>query len=86
MEENQESLSIVKEWMKECNIKAYDEASGIGLVRHVLIRYGFTTKDIMVCLVINGKALPHADVLIQKLEKMQGMTSISYNVNMEKTN
>ena len=86
VEENQEILSAVKKWMKECNIKAYDEVSGKGLVRHVLIRYGFTTKEIMVCLVINGKALPHADILIQKLEKMQGMTSISYNVNMEKTN
>ena len=86
VEENQEILSAVKKWMKECNIKAYDEVSGKGLVRHVLIRYGFTTKEIMVCLVINGKALPRADVLIQKLEKMRGMTSISYNVNMEKTN
>lgn len=86
VEENQKILSAVKGWMKECNIKAYDEVSGTGLVRHVLIRYGFTTKEIMVCLVINGKALPRADVLIQKLEKMQGMTSISYNVNMEKTN
>ena len=86
VEENQEILSAVKKWMKECNIKAYDEVSGKGLVRHVLIRYGFTTKEIMVCLVINGKALPHADILIKNLEKMQGMTSISYNVNMEKTN
>ena len=38
--------------MYQAQIPAYDEATGTGLVRHVLIRYGFTTEEVMVCLVI----------------------------------
>ena len=40
----------------------------------------------MVCLVINGKKLPHADIFVERLKEVPGMTSISYNINQEKTN
>ena len=40
----------------------------------------------MVCLVINGKKLPAAEMLVQELKDIPGMTSISYNINMEQTN
>ncbi|MBQ8278802.1 MAG: 23S rRNA (uracil(1939)-C(5))-methyltransferase RlmD [Roseburia sp.] len=83
---NQEILEAVIAYMKECKVKPYDEKTGKGLVRHVLIRYGFTTKEIMVCLVINGKTLPASDKLIAKLEKIPGMQSISINVNTKNTN
>ena len=65
---------------------AYDEETGRGLVRHVLIRYGFKTKEIMVCLVINGDNLPHSEKLVDKLTQIEGMTSITYSVNRENTN
>ena len=72
--------------MERYEISAYDEKSGTGLVRHVLIRYGFTTKEIMVCLVLNGSRLPQSDSLVQELKKLPGMTSIMLNVNVRKTN
>ena len=83
---NQEILEAVIAYMTECKVKPYDEKSGKGLVRHVLIRYGFTTKEIMVCLVLNGKSLPAADKLIERLCKIEGMKSISINVNTKNTN
>ena len=58
VEENREILDIVKQFMREMKIELYDEISHKGLVRHVLIRKGFKTGEIMVCLVINGKKLP----------------------------
>ena len=63
-----------------------DETSRAGLVRHVLIRYGFTSKELMVCLVINGETLPQEKKLVDVLCKMDGMTSISVNINRKNTN
>ena len=51
-----------------------------------MIRYGFTTEEVMVCLVINGDGLPQKDALIERLSVLPGMTSISYNINTERTN
>lgn len=51
--ENKEILERILEYMRENKISAYDEETGKGLVRHVLIRKGFTSGEIMVCLVIN---------------------------------
>ena len=86
VKENKDVLSAVKEWMYQAQIPAYDEAAGTGLVRHVLIRYGFTTEEVMVCLIINGDRLPEKEALIERLSVLPGMTSISYNVNTERTN
>lgn len=86
VKENEKILDIVKSWMGENHIEPYNEETHKGLVRHVLIRFGFTSKEIMVCLIINGKSLPAADSLCEKLSEIPGMTSVSYNVNIEKTN
>lgn len=83
---NEKILDIVVDYMESNHISAYDETRGEGLVRHVLIRYGFVTKEIMVCLVINGECLPKAEGLVEKLARIPGMTSISLNVNRERTN
>ena len=83
---NEEILGIVKRWMKENRVEPYDEESGRGLVRHVLIRESEKTGQIMVCLVINGKRVPAADRLVERLRETPGMTSISLNVNQERTN
>lgn len=53
--ENRRILELILNYMKENKVTAYDEASGKGLIRHVLIRKGFTSREIMVCLVINKK-------------------------------
>ena len=86
VEQNKEVLDAVIAYMEENGIEPYDEANGTGVVRHVLIRFGFTTKEIMVCLVINQKNLPAGEQLIEKLAAIAGMTSISYNVNTKNTN
>ena len=86
VEVNATILSLVKQWMEQYGIRPYDETSGKGLLRHVLIRVGFATDEIMVCLVINGRTLPHADALCESLAAVSGMTSVSYNVNCKNTN
>jgi 23S rRNA (uracil1939-C5)-methyltransferase len=86
VEENQTILAAVKAWMKNNGVSAYDEQTGQGLVRHVLIRYGFTTEEIMVCLIVNGNQLPQQEKLVDVLRSIGGMTSISYNINTERTN
>ena len=86
--ENKEILEAVLAYMKENRIPAYDETTGKGLVRHVLIRKGFTSKEIMVCLIVNTDktSLPQQDKLLEKLTKIGNMTSISISLNREKTN
>lgn len=93
--ENKEILETVLSYMKTNHISAYDEATGKSIVRHVLIRKGFYSGEIMVCLVINkvykGKEssnnfLPAQEKLIAALGQIKGMTSISVSINTEKTN
>ena len=83
---NQKILEIILHFMENNHISAYDEEKHKGLVRHVLIRYGFKTDEIMVCLVINGEKLPQAEKLVDKLCEISGMTSITISVNKAKTN
>lgn len=91
-------LPVIKAFMEEKNISAYDEEAGKGLLRHVLTRVGFQTKEVMVCLIINGKKFPDAEILAKKVaavinefkdEKGNGgyvLKSFCLNVNTEKTN
>ena len=83
---NREILEIILAFMKEYRIPSYDERTGQGLLRHVLIRYGFTTKEIMVCFVVNGSSIPHVDELIRRLCGIDGMTSITLSPNTRQTN
>ncbi|MCI5596260.1 MAG: 23S rRNA (uracil(1939)-C(5))-methyltransferase RlmD [Lachnospiraceae bacterium] len=86
--ENDVILPVIKAYMKKNHIEPYDEKNHRGLVRHILTRVGFTTGEIMVCLVLNGskKDLPNPNELIDALTKIKGMTSIVVNQNREKTN
>ena len=86
VKENQQILEVILEYMKQNKVSAYDETSGKGLVRHILIRKGFTSGEIMVCVIINGKRLNNEDALVEALCKIQGMTSISLNFNTQNTN
>jgi len=83
---NEQILEVVLKWMEDFKVPPYDEVNGKGLVRHCLIRNGFQTGEIMVCLIINGRKIPGKDALIQALREIPGMTSISLNVNQENTN
>ena len=79
-------MNIVKEFMLDYDIKPYDEVKHKGLVRHVLIRIGKYTNQIMVCVVINGDNLPYAKELVKRLNNIEGMCHISLNINKEKSN
>ena len=83
---NEKILETVLSFMEKYRIEPYDEKTNRGVVRHVLTRYGHTTKEWMVCLVINRTKLPHADALVEELVKLEGMTSISININRKNTN
>ena len=62
-------LPVIKEFMRERKISAYNEETGRGLVRHVLTRVGFRTKEVMVCLIINGRKLPGAEELALRVAR-----------------
>lgn len=86
---NQAILETVLAFMKEKNIRPYDETTCQGVVRHILIREGFYTGEVMVCLVINEK-LKEADRLVEKLRSIpltgERIVSICLNYNTENTN
>ena len=90
VEENQPILDCIRGFMEEYHIAPYEEELHKGLVRHVLIRKGFTTGELMVCLVLNGdvKKLKAPEVLVERLVKLfpSHMASISCSINREKTN
>ncbi len=88
-------LETIIQYMKEFGVTAYREEQQTGLVRHVLIRVGVRTGQIMVCLVVNGRGLPHQDELISRLldctipdtdGQESKITSICLNRNQENTN
>ncbi len=98
IEENSKILDIITSHMEKHGIEPYDETSGSGLVRHILIRKGFASGQIMVCLVLNyrkgrddgtgnsGEFLAGQDELLNNLRSIPGMTSVSVSINTEKTN
>ena len=84
--QNKEILDIVIAHMEKYGIAPYDEITGKGLVRHIFVRYGFFTGELMACLIINGQDIPHQKEMIEKLCKIPGMTSISLNINKKRSN
>ena len=84
--ENKEVLDRVTAHMEKYEIEPYNEATGKGLVRHVLIRYGYFTKEVMVCLILNGNKIPKEEQLVKSLCEIPGMTSITINVNKKHSN
>ena len=83
---DKEILEIIKGYMETHHIAPYDEKSGKGIVRHVMIRYGKHTGQIMVCLVVTKNQLKANEELVKQLLKVEGMTSICLNINPANTN
>ncbi len=78
---------IVHEFMVKSNVSGYDEATGKGLVRHVVTRKAFATGEVMVVVVINGDRLPGSEELVKMLDEgVQGLESVYININKDKTN
>ncbi len=83
---NKEVLDRVIAHMEKFHIQPYDENTGKGLVRHVLIRYGFFTDELMVCLIINGENLPGEEALVKSLRQIPEAVSVMVNVNKKRNN
>ena len=83
---NREIINRVLTYMEIHKVPPYDEESGKGLVRHILIRSGKFSGQIMVCLVVNGESLPFESDLVDYLVSVPGMKSIVLNTNTERTN
>lgn len=81
-------MQTIVAWAEENGVSVYDEATGNGLLRHVLIRIGEKTGEIMVVPVINGDTLPFAEQLILNLESLLGanLKSLCFNINKKNTN
>lgn len=80
----------LRQFMEEDNITAWDDTWGQGLLRHLIVKTAFSTGEIMVILVINGKGIPGAEKLIQLMDEMveetgYSLESVYINVNKEKT-
>lgn len=86
VEENREIIRIVKEFMEEFQIPVYEEELNSGLLRHILIRKGFVTGELMVCLIINGRKIPRSNELVRRLCQIPNMRDISISINTKQTN
>ncbi|MBE5934300.1 MAG: 23S rRNA (uracil(1939)-C(5))-methyltransferase RlmD [Lachnospiraceae bacterium] len=85
---NETIISVIKEFITDNNVQPYDETTGKGLIRHVVTRVGYHTKEVMVCLVINADDMKQSlkNDLVTRLKEISNMKSISLNVNKENTN
>ena len=73
-------------FLRDYGISAYDEGTGEGLVRHLLIRSAFSNGAILVCPVINGDQLPCADEYVRKMRQIPGVESVCLNCNKSRSN
>ncbi len=90
-EVNEGIVSVTEDFLKEFKIPVYDEETGKGLVRHIFTRTGFSTGEVMVCVVINGKTLPGYEILVERLKPVIDkyglkLASFCLNVNTKNTN
>ena len=65
---------------------AYEEAEHKGLVRHIFVRQGAVSKQILVCLCVNGTSLPRQDALLERLQKIPGFTTLVLSINKKQGN
>lgn len=80
-------LEYTKQFLEEYHISAYDEQTGKGKVRHLYIRYGEVSGEVMVCLVVNSERLPHATEYVEGLLKVcPQVVSVVLNINREQNN
>lgn len=84
---HQDVMNHVKQWCNELNVSIYDERKKTGLMRHVVIRTGHYTGDLMVIFVTNGKKFKQSDIMTQKLiEAFPNIKSVKHNINNTHSN
>ena len=85
-EETEQVKNIVIGYVNQNNITAYEEATGKGLLRHIYVRRGAVSGELLVCLVVNGRRLPRTEQLIEKLKTVPGFTTLVLSVNTKPGN
>ena len=85
-EESDRVKDAVIDYMNQYRITVYDETTGKGLVRHIYVRQGAVSKQILVCIVINGCKLAHVPELLERLKKIPGFTTLVLSVNTKAGN
>ena len=84
---NNKIMQVVRQWMQQFNISAYDETTGKGVVRHVMGRVGTKTGEVMAVIVTACYDIPHAGELVTMLKtEVDGLKSIVQNINKKRTN
>ena len=80
-------MNITRKFIAETNAHIYDERTGKGRLRHLYIRLGELTDELMVCYVVNGNGLKQEDLLIKMLrEELPNLKTVAFNSNRENTN
>ncbi|AYB46281.1 23S rRNA (uracil(1939)-C(5))-methyltransferase RlmD [Paenibacillus lautus] len=86
-EQNDEVVSCIKSIGRKLGITAYNEETGQGLLRHVVVKIGFATREMMIVLVTNGERIPRVNEWISAIrEELPAVVSVCQNVNTRKTN
>ena len=81
------AMECLKTWRKRSGASVYDENTGKGLLRHLYLRRGEKTGEVMVCLVCNGERIPCEEEWVDLLRReLPGLASVLININREKTN
>ena len=85
-EETDAVKDAVMDYVNQFRVSVYDEASHTGLLRHIYVRRGAVSKQILVCLVCNGERLPKVEALLTRLQTIPGFTTLVLSVNTKKGN
>ena len=84
---NDKIIKIIKTYIRAYKVSVYDEKTHTGVLRHLVTKVGFSSKEVMVVLVANGRKLPYLNELASVLkENIPGFKTLVVNVNREKTN
>ena len=78
---------FIIDYMNENNIKPYDENTQTGTIRHIVVKYGFKTDEVMCIIVSNDKKIKNEKLLVEKLiNKFNNIKTIIKNINNKNTN
>lgn len=76
----------VVDYMNQYRVSAYDEGAGTGLVRHIYVRKGWVSGQLLVCLVVNGTRLPRQEALLERLQRIPGFATLVLSVHQKPGN
>ena len=77
---------LIIDYVNQYRVTVYDETTGKGLLRHIYVRRGAVSKEVLVCLAVNGRKLPRVEALIERLKKVPGFATLVLSVNTKAGN